>query len=335
MQKLKIKLRTMFAPTRVLKFEGFLGFAQLQEACRAKLALGEDVICNYTLWYRDNEFEDLQIIDQSDLDACIDEARILQQLSSQDEVVGAETKGLQLDQEVKLLRVVIYLLEKEQSVEQVLGTASMNDETFGSHAGNIELISDGFHLLPTNQHNHLEEAQHLEVTFTNQDRSDDEDWREFSAFKPAQASQPFTEPIKLNTQEQFQEMLFDFLSVNDETVLLAKYSKFAELLSNATEIQKTQISKIVPALRKDSTTITQLEPQIIQPTVRVVTPPALLVQTQPPIQRVMHQPAPKVCKQPPRQQTPAGYEMIRGFFDGMSAMFDSLGSTETGSGHKQ
>lgn len=305
-QKTKFKVRSLLAPTRVLSFDDVPTMGELQQAVQNKFVTQQEELKVCSLWYRDNEFEDLQIIDQSDLEACLDEARILQGLTD-----GAGQ-----------LRVVLYLLEQTQTVEQVLGSGSFDDETFLSCAQSTGNQSQGFVmmdggldldcLVTKSAENSFAEdlnvanQEHAHADLIHEARRPDDDRREIN--------------------EKLEIMIFDILTLTDQNELAAKYPKFAALCLNASESQRDQISKLLPSVKMDTPIITQSEPKVVQPASIISEPvagPKQVTKPKAPTQKL-----PERRNPTPRHVNPAGYDIIKGFFDGVSAAITSLGSIE-------
>ena len=126
--------------------------------------------------------------------------------------------------------------------------------------------------------------------------------------------------------EKLETMMFEILTLTDKNELAAKYPKFAALCLNASDSQRDQFTKLIPAFKTEAPTITQLEPKVVQPATK--NPEPVSAPKQPTKPKASAQRLPERRHQAPRHGNPAGYDIIKGFFDGVSAAITSLGSIE-------
>lgn len=305
-QKTKFKIRSLLAPTRVLSFDDVPTMGELQQAVQNKFAAQQEELKACSLWYRDNEFEDLQIIDQSDLEACVDEARILQGLTE-----GAGQ-----------LRVVLYLLEKTQTVEQVLGHGSFDDETFLSCAQSTGNQSQGFVMMDGGLDLDCLDTKSADNSFAEDLNTANQEYARADVMHETRRPDEDRE----DASEKLETMIFEILTLTDKNELAAKYPKFATLCLNASDSQSDLITKLIPAFKTEAPTITQLEPKVVQPANKI--PEAVPAPKQPIKPKAPAQKLPERRHPAPRHGNAAGYDIIKGFFDGVSAAITSLGSIE-------
>lgn len=313
-QRIKIKVRSLFRQPRVLTFPSPLSFGTLKSAIQSKFDLDESNTTNFTLWYRDNECEDLQIIDQSDLDACIDEALMLQGLNKP--VDGC-------------VRVAAYLLAAGQSIRSVLEQIGdiVVDDSFASCAESINSLHEGF--VEIESPDQSDDARKFnDRAFSMADPKDElEDWGDFNTAPPMfvqQASQH-------NCQEVFEQMMFEFLTSSDQGSLLERYPKFGALMQEASESQRDQIARMIPAFKKEAPSIPIQKPEVVEPVLkpRVVEQPT-------PAQPKSMRPRPEQKRHAqPDPQGVNGFDIIKGIFDGVSTAIGALGSIEFACSQKQ